>query len=304
MRSDRRGFLTGSAALGACFLAGYASAGALPGRSGLRVAFLTDPHVSPHPQAMAGFARALEHAQERQPDLIFCGGDAIMDALNQPREAVDAQWQAYRSVLAQHSSQKVWPVLGNHDIFGWGTPEAHPDGKRMGCDGLEMDQPYYVLDRPPWRLIVLDSTHFAPQRPGGYEARLDAAQVDWLSQRISETSFHVAIISHIPIFSACAFFDGPNETSGNWMVPGAWMHLDARMLKTMFRQQGKVKVCLSGHTHLVDKVEYLGVTYLCCGAVSGNYWTGPTQEFPPSYALVDLYADGSVNQKTVLYDVP
>jgi hypothetical protein len=54
-----------------------------------------------------------------------------------------------------------------------------------------------------------------------------------------------------------------------------------------------VKVCLSGHIHLVDRVDYLGVSYLCNGAVSGAWWKGPNQEFGNGYAIVDLFPDGA-----------
>ena len=67
--------------------------------------------------------------------------------------------------------------------------------------------------------------------------------------------------------------------------------------KNLFYQYKNVKLCLSGHIHLQDEVEYLGVKYLCNGAVSGNWWEGNYQEFPPAYAVVDLYEDGSVQSE-------
>ncbi len=83
------------------------------------------------------------------------------------------------------------------------------------------------------------------------------------------------------------------------MVPGSWMHIDARRIKDLFLKHPNVRLCLSGHIHLVDRVEYLGVTYLCNGAVSGGWWKGANQECNPGYGLVDLYDDGTFENRYV-----
>ena len=71
------------------------------------------------------------------------------------------------------------------------------------------------------------------------------------------------------------------------------MHIDARRLKNLFHAHPNVKLCLSGHMHLADSVDYLGVRYACNGAVCGSWWDGNYHEFGPGYAMVDLYEDGS-----------
>jgi hypothetical protein len=63
-----------------------------------------------------------------------------------------------------------------------------------------------------------------------------------------------------------------------------------------------VRACLSGHAHQHDLVDYLGVRYSCNGAVSGNWWFGAYLNCPPSYALVDLFEDGSIRVELVAYD--
>ncbi|HRK20380.1 MAG TPA: hypothetical protein PLX06_01135, partial [Fimbriimonadaceae bacterium] len=107
---------------------------------------------------------------------------------------------------------------------------------------------------------------------------------------------------HIPILSACALFDGPNERPSYWHLPGAWMHLDARRLKDLFKKHPNVKACISGHIHLVDSVRYLGVQYMCNGAASGGWWKGPHQECKNGYALLDFYNDGTVLRRYVDYE--
>lgn len=109
------------------------------------------------------------------------------------------------------------------------------------------------------------------------------------------------VFSHIPLFSAATFYDGDNEKSGHWRVGANLMHIDARRIKDLFHKHPNVKLCLSGHLHLVERVDYLGVSYLCGGAVSGGWWKGNHQECEPGYGIVDLYADGSFDNRYVTY---
>jgi hypothetical protein len=70
----------------------------------------------------------------------------------------------------------------------------------------------------------------------------------------------------------------------------------------LFKQHTNVKACISGHIHLVDRVDYLGVTYMCGGAVCGAWWKGSRfNECDPGYSLIDLYDDGSVERQYVAY---
>ena len=79
------------------------------------------------------------------------------------------------------------------------------------------------------------------------------------------------------------------------------MHIDARKLKDLFFQYANVKLCISGHIHLLDRVDYNNITYLCNGAVCGKWWRGNYQENPPGYALIDLYDDGSFAHQYIAY---
>jgi hypothetical protein len=48
-------------------------------------------------------------------------------------------------------------------------------------------------------------------------------------------------------------------------------------------------------------VEYAGVTYVCSGAVSGNWWKGDIDATREGYGVVDLYEDGSYQTQYVAY---
>ncbi len=118
-----------------------------------------------------------------------------------------------------------------------------------------------------------------------YTGRLDDTQFEWLKQQLAQSDPErpVAILSHIPILSAGELLDGDNEASGNWLVPGAWVHIDARRLVELFHQHPNVRLCLSGHSHQHERLEYLGVTYVGGGAICGKWWMGDYMHFPPGY---------------------
>jgi 3',5'-cyclic AMP phosphodiesterase CpdA len=276
-----------------------------PSSRALRVAHLTDIHVGPSAGA-EGMAAALRqvHSLADPPDLLLNGGDCILDALAADRADTAAQWAVWRAVLDAELALPIAHCIGNHDVWGWarGEPEIEQDplyGKAWAMQELGLASRYYGFDVAGWHFVVLDSTGAVDGL--GYEARLDEEQWQWLVAELAATpsSTPVCLLSHVPILCACAFFDGANEASGDWQVPSAWMHIDARRIKDLLALHENVRLCLSGHSHLQDRVEYLGVTYLCNGAVSGAWWQGAYQEFGPAYALIDLYPDGSFDAAMV-----
>ncbi|MBX3096929.1 MAG: metallophosphoesterase [Fimbriimonadaceae bacterium] len=301
----RREVLSGGLAAGVVALAGVpATAQTVRARS-LRIAHLTDIHVQPEKRGGEGMAACLKHlmAQEDTPDFVFTGGDLVMDVWSADKERAKVQWDLFGKVLADGTDLPVHHCLGNHDYWNGGDKGAQADkfGYAWAMEELKMPKPFYSFDEGAWHFIVLESTQ--PQPSGGYKARLGEEQLNWLAADLESTSKDrpVLVLSHIPILAACAYFDGDNEKEDNWNVPGAWMHVDARQIKDVFRRHPNVKVCISGHIHLADEVDYLGVKYLCNGAVCGGWWGGNYQEFGPAYALLDLFEDGTVSSQLIEY---
>jgi 3',5'-cyclic AMP phosphodiesterase CpdA len=274
----------------------------------LRIAHLTDIHVQPERKAGEGLAACLKHVQSTKdkPDVIFTGGDLVMDSLGADEARVRAQWDVFTKVLHGECGLPVEHCIGNHDVWGLNKKDSKTTGnerlygKKWILETLKLPNRYRSFDRAGWHMIVLDST-FPVEN--GYTAKLDDEQFEWLQSDLQKVDpkTPVLLLSHIPILCAAAYFDDDNEKSGDWVVPGAWMHIDARKFKNLFLKHPNVKLCLSGHIHLVDRVDYLGVTYLCNGAVCGGWWKGPYQECEPGYALVDLYADGTFERQYVNY---
>src|SRR5687767_14217528 len=76
----------------------------------LRVAHLTDVHVQPERGAAEGLAACLRHVQSRsdKPDVIFTGGDHVMDSLSKDRARTELQWDVWRRGLKADCSLPVY----------------------------------------------------------------------------------------------------------------------------------------------------------------------------------------------------
>lgn len=272
-----------------------------------RIAHLTDIHVQPERGAPQGMEACIQHAQNRRnkPDMILTGGDLIMDAFAADKSRAKAQWDVFKRVLRANASIPVEHTIGNHDIWGWAQPDLYKNerdyGKKWACDVLGLAKPYRSFDRAGWHFIVLDSTHW--HGGNSYTAKLDEEQFEWLVSDLARTpaTTPILVVSHIPILAVCPLFDGKNEKTGNWVIPGSWVHIDARRIKDAFKKHPNVKLCVSGHIHLTDQVMYNGVTYCCNGAVSAAWWGGDYHECTYGYTVIDLFDDQSFENRYLPY---
>jgi 3',5'-cyclic-AMP phosphodiesterase len=271
----------------------------------LRIAHLTDLHIHPAAGVAKGFEKCLHHLQslDVQPDLIINGGDSVMEAHGGTLANVQKQWSLYHTILKSENAIPMIGCVGNHDI--WCKEEsksAFEDGKKWALDELQTAKSYYSFDKNGWHFVVLDSVQTKPDG-SWYTAHIDEAQMAWLKSDLKNTptSTPIMVISHVPILSACVFLDGKNVKEGNWRVPGSWMHTDSAELVELFYGHKNIKLAISGHIHLLDRVEYNGITYCCNGAVSGAWWFGKYKQTDAGYGIIDLFSDGSFYNQYLSY---
>lgn len=324
MTPSRRQFLAASALSAGALAAGVhaqAPAGATRPASGrsraCRIAHLTDTHIQPERGAGPGVAACLRHLRDLpdRPELIVTGGDSIMDAMDAGEARARTQWDLWHKTLADEAPVPVRSCIGNHDVWGWNrtrsktTGQEDRWGKKWALEALRLENRYtrFALPKAPgaaagWTCIILDSIH--PEGEG-YKGRLDGEQLEWLKGELAahdkeSPNGHILIVSHIPILSACVFFDRPDGKRRVDISPSL-MHEDAEVLKGLFAQHRSVKACAAGHLHQVERIEFNNVTYLCNGAVSGAWWGGRHIDCDEGYALLDLYDDGTIDRTYVTY---
>jgi 3',5'-cyclic AMP phosphodiesterase CpdA len=304
----RRNFIRGFSALSVATTVSPFSVAGTPAKKkkALKMVFLSDVHVKPTEVAETGMRKAFRHANKQQPDFIVNGGDSIMDALAADKAKTQAQWDVWNKIIKEENKLPIFHCIGNHDVWGWQLKDESVKSdplydKNWVLKQHNMPGRYYSFTKDKWHFIVLDSTQ---ENNGGYIARLDEPQFAWLENELKKvpSDTYICFLSHIPIVSFCStmFFE-KNEPNGDFKTSRALLHVDNRRIKALFKQYNNIKVCLSGHIHLQDEVEYVGIKYYCNGAVSGNWWGGSFQEFAPAYALFDFYNDGTVERQMIEY---
>lgn len=166
---------------------------------------------------------------------------------------------------------------------------------------LGLAKPYRSFDRGGWHFIVLDSV--SPQGDG-YVGKLDDEQMEWLRADLARVpaTTPVLVLSHIPIFTASVLHDPKDSgVQEGWFVPNSLMLGDSHKVRKLLGTHGNVRLCVSGHIHLLDRVDFNGISYVCDGAVSGAWWRGAHYECREGYGRFDLHADGTWSHRYVTY---
>jgi Icc protein len=269
----------------------------------LRIAHLTDVHLKNEFGAPAKFVKCLRHVQQQTPkvDLILNGGDIVFDMNKENITTIDKQWELMYTIMRAECSLPVHYCLGNHDIW-WNENNKRQAlyGKQYSMDQLKLSNPYYGMEKSGWKFIILDSVHLDIDGTW-YIGKLGDEQFTWLENELKNTdpATPVLIMSHIPILTATLMVE--DNIVNKWEMLGGDMHTDTAKIINLFYRHPNVKLCLSGHIHLRDKVVYNTVTYICNGAVSGAWWDGNKRETAPGYGLIDLYTDGSFEENYINY---
>jgi len=274
----------------------------------LRFAHPTDIHVQPELRAGEGMAACFAHmmALADRPELIITGGDLPMDTAATPEARSRVEWDMFKKVLAENVPKgvQVEHTLGNHDMFGRnraksGATGSEPFfGKRWFLDNFGYKSTYRSFDRAGWHFVMLDSINMLPSGED-YTAKIDPQQWEWFKADLAAVpaTRPVVVVSHVPIMSVANFFDKSDvlwQSDGDdLLVNNKRMHTDCRAIDALFQKHPNVKLCLSGHLHLVDRCVYNGVTHICDGAVSGAKWRGRKRQTDEGYGLIDLYSDGT-----------
>lgn len=298
----RRTFLEGASLAAASVMAGAAwrpAAAAVNKHTGnkpvLTVAHITDVHIMPQNNAPLYFKKCIDAIARHKVDFFLNGGDSIMaaDYNDITRERVLELWQTWDNCRNYFRQYEMYSCIGNHDTW-WAAPSREDEmyGKPYVVKRLGIPNRYYSVAKGGWHFIMLDGNN--------EKISLDEEQYNWLEKELAQLPANtpVLLMSHYPILGVTPFWAGG-------------MHSDYKKLKTLFyRHRDKIKVCLSGHNHLQDSAVYNGVHYCCNGAVSGFWWgkgdeksAAPYyyEETAPGYAILQLYADGRVENRYYTY---
>lgn len=257
-------------------------------------AFLTDTHLPDgKPDVAERVAKLIDQIQDRPhaPKLVVFGGDNVM-AIDgrQSDEKVEQMLGLFKSQVMDRLRIPSLSCIGNHDIRWKDRDADKPDSyaeKRKATETYKMPNRFYSADHGGWTYIMLDTYHYT-----GCE--IDEAQWAWLAEELSKSEQPVCIVTHAPLFSATHFLEPSVDTEKGYAIPPGWSPRGLNRFRELVQKHPRVKLCLSGHMHTCDRVDIDNVTYICGGAVSGNWWHEEEKYlgFPPCWIEVKTYPDG------------
>jgi hypothetical protein len=303
---SRRGFLRGAggiavAAGGVSLLSADSLLGQEAAAGGLRFVHMTDIHLMMQRNSAAGLAACLEAVGKLnpKPDFIVTGGDQCDNLRAVDIAAGTARIELFKQIWKDHTNLPTYHCLGNHDPVGWTNRNVSRDdpqyGKQLMMDMLGMERRYYAFGRGGWRLIVLDNVE---PTQSGFRGEFVKEQLDFVRNELRDhASAPTIVICHIPPISAEEFLGGKIQAGENgWTVGYSRVTANPAELVTAL-EGSSVKFVLSGHIHHVEHIETHGQTFLCGGAVSGDWWQGPLRGCPEGFGVVDCMRDGTYRYK-------
>lgn len=252
--------------------------------------FMTDIHLTPERNAVAGFAQAIDSVNAQQPDFVITGGDLVMDVLATDFDTADSLFTLYEQQRANFT-MPVYDIVGNHEYFGVyeksGVDPTHPKfGSRLFAERLGDGASYRAFNYDGWHFILLDAIGITEQRR--YIGRIDSLQLEWLQSDLADVDPETPIVvaSHIPFTSVY----GQMKSGSNYATsPGETLTNSQEVLELF--SDHNLKLVLQGHLHVVEEIVWRDTHFITAGAVSGAWWNGARDGFEEGYIRVDVYGD-------------
>jgi 3',5'-cyclic-AMP phosphodiesterase len=246
------------------------------------------------PRASPRLLQAVE-ALSPAPDFILTGGDMCQNMRDQTLEESEEITDLFLKTVKDNSTLPMHHCLGNHDLAAWNkVDEAAGDpryGKQLTIRKLGMKAAYYSFDHGDWHFVVLD--YMRVREPGAFEAEIDTEQLAWLREDLDTNRKRPTIaVTHAPVVSTVELFsDRATRTDTALAVPFGRVIANGPELVEASRT-GNLRAFISGHLHLVERLELLGTTFICSGSVSGHQWNGPRMGTPEGFGVFDCHPDG------------
>ena len=297
---DRRKFLTTMATASAAMAFPFPCFPALkrPAPGSFDFVFFTDTHIQPELDAAHGCDMCFRKIASTNPEFAIMGGDHVYDATAVNGVRAGMVFDLYKRT-EQALGMPLRNAIGNHDIFGVlkqsGIAPTDPlYGKKMYQD--RMGQTYYSFDYKGYHFVVLDSIQPTPDRL--WEARVDAAQLNWLREDLKKLPQAAPVIAvvHCPIVTAFATY--AEIVSAGRKYNTMTVANGPEVLEIL--DSANVLAVLQGHTHVNEIVQHKNTQYITSGAVCGNWWRGPRLGTPEGFTVISL-REGKISSRYETY---
>lgn len=248
------------------------------------IAFLTDIHLQPEREAVAGLYQALDSVNRLKPDFIITGGDLIMDALGQTYGRADSLYNMYTEAI-RSAKMPVYNTIGNHEIFGIykersGVDPSHPEyGEQMFEKRL--GDSYYSFEHKGWKFMILNSIEETVKNR--YHGLIDSSQVEWIKEELKKTDKETPLVlsTHIPFITANTQKYGGSTIAND----SSTVVINAKEVLDLFAGYN-LKLVLQGHLHTLEDIYIDGIHFITSGAVSAGWWKGPNRGVEEGFLFV------------------
>lgn len=207
----------------------------------ITLGIIADTHIGFVDDAESRFGVFMRDMAEVSPDALLQLGDFAYP---------DKRFQKITDTFNAGADVTVHAV-GNHDL-----DHSHTREDCMKAWGIP--SPYYTRMVKWLRFIVLDGnekgspTH---SQHGGYPSYIGLDQQEWLARQLTASDSPVIIVSHQPLAGRSAIDNAKD------------------LQAVISRHKDRVILCINGHSHVDQRIDIDGVTYLHCNSAS-YFWLG------------------------------
>jgi 3',5'-cyclic-AMP phosphodiesterase len=247
--------------------------------------FMTDIHIQPEKNAVAGFRSAINKVNELNPDFVITGGDLVMDALGQSYSRADSVYNLYTS-MEKEFKMPVYNTMGNHEHYGWyASSKADTNNPEYGDKMFEkrIGPRYQRFDHKGWIFFILDAV--VQDGKGGYEGGIDKEQLDWLVKQLKDISHLTPIVIslHIPLLTTEAqILQGATAANARNEVV-----VNSKEVEDILEDYN-LKLVLQGHLHYYETMYVFGTNYITGGSIAGAWWEGPYLDTEEGFVLLNV----------------
>lgn len=243
--------------------------------SSLQVGLVTDLHYADKPpggsrhyrETPEKLAEAAQQFEKQAPSFIVELGDFIDAA-----DSVDAELGYLKRINRDFAAicKNRHYVLGNHCV--------HTLTKQEFLDGVEQKKSYYSFDAGDFHFVVLDACFRGDGEPYGRknfrwtDPNIPPAEVEWLTADLKNTTKKTVVFAHQRL-----------DVNNHYGVK------NAREVRQVIEESGKVLAVLQGHSHKNEHREIAGVHY--CTLVAMVEGTGAKNN---GYSMMSLTGDGTI----------
>ena len=247
--------------------------------------FMTDIHLQPEKNAVAGFTKAIETVNKLKPAFVITGGDLVMDSLEAPYERADMLYNLYIETAGK-LDMPVHQAPGNHEFFGLyeksGVDPAHPEyGKKMFAKRI--GKPYHSFDYRGWHFMVLDSIGAVGRER--YRGLVSAEEMEWIKTDLQQVDRDTPIVlaAHIPFITSMTQVYGGSLAANEENI----VINNSKEVLELFNNHN-LKLVLQGHLHFLEAIYVKGIHFITGGAVCGKWWEGPYKETEEGFLLIKV----------------